>query len=73
MIGLNSKACKGYGLPIHVKCAIAIRLKFNNSFYYSHDFMHRNQMKHNGYPLKCVTRYEDEDYFCYLREVNTIK
>ena len=30
-------------------------------------------MKYNGHPFKCVTRYEDEDYFFYLRKVDTIK
>ena len=73
LIGPNSKACKDCGLPIHIKCAITMGLKFNNSFYCSHDCMRGDGMKHNGHPFKCVTRYEDEDYFFYLRKVDTIK
>ena len=32
-----------------------------------------DEMKHIGHPFKCVTRYENEDYYCCLREVDTIK
>ena len=73
LIGSNSKAFKDCGLPIYIKCAIAMGLKFNNSFYCSHDCMREDEMKHNSHSFKCVTLYEDEYYFYSLREVDTIK
>ena len=41
--------------------------------YCSLDYMRDDEMKNTGNPFKCVTRYDDEMFFCYLSEVDTIK
>ena len=68
----NRKACKDCDLLIHVKCAIAMGLKLEKK-YCSHDCIRDDEMRNTSYPLKCVTRYDDENCFCYLNEVDTIQ
>ena len=72
LTGPNCKVCKDCDLPIHVKCAIAMGLIWEKN-YCSHDCMRNDEMRNTGYLFKCVTRYDDEDLFCYLSEVDTIQ
>ena len=48
-------------------------VEVRKKFYCSHDYMCDDESKNTGNPFKCVTRYDDENFVCYLSEVDTIK
>ena len=59
--------------PIYVKCAIANDLKLEKMFYCCYECMRDNEMISAVYPFKCVTRYDNEEYICYLNENDKIQ
>ena len=57
--------CKECDLPIHVKYAIGNDLKLDKYFYCCYDCIRDDVMISAGYPFKCVTRYDNEEYVYY--------
>ena len=69
----NRTAYKEYDLPIHAKCTIANDLKLDKKNYCCYDCMRDDEMISAGYPFKCATRYDNEEYLCYLSEDDKIQ
>ena len=68
LTGPKRTACKECDLPIHDKCAIVNGLMLVKNFYCCYDCMRDDEMISAGYPFKCATLYDDEEYVCYLSE-----
>ena len=45
----------------------------NNCYYCCHDCMIGEKMNVNGYPFKFVTHYNNESYYCFLKDEDKIK
>ena len=73
LTGPKRTAYKECDLPIHVKCAIANELKLDKHFYCCYDCMRDDEMISAGYPIKCVTLYDNEEYVCYSSENDKIQ
>lgn len=50
LIGVRSKYCKNFDLPIHFTCVESFGLKHNNYYYCCHDCMVGEEMKTDGRP-----------------------
>ena len=73
MTGPKRTACKECDLPIHVKCAIGNDWKLDKYFYCCYDCIRDDVMISAGYPFKCVTRYDNEEYVNYLSKKTKFK
>ena len=72
LTGPKRTAYKKCDLLIHVKCAIVNDLKLDKFFYCCYDCMRDDEMISAGYPFKCATRDDNEEYVCSLSENDKI-
>ena len=60
--GPKRSSCFECELPIHKKCAIANDVMLQKNLYCCYDCMRDDEMISAGYPFKCATFHEDEEY-----------
>ena len=62
LTGPKRTACKECELPINEKCAITNDFMLQKNLYCCYDCMRDDEMISAGYPFKCATFHEDEEY-----------
>ena len=71
LVCINSNTCKKCSLPIHVKRSSKMGWNHNNFYYCCHECMIGKQMNVKDYPFKFVTHYNNEIYYCFLKDEDT--